>query len=124
MIRNFNTHFALNPEIADDVIRSKFHRTNRHLTTANAGQIVPIYVDEMYPGDTYNMKTTELIRQMTPIHATMDDVFLDTYSFFVPWRLVWEHFQEFMGENTVSAYEQPIQYTIPQIVAPEGGWQK
>lgn len=124
MIRNFNTHFALNPEIADDVIRSKFHRTNRHLTTANAGQIIPIYVDEMYPGDTFNMKTTELIRQMTPIHATMDDVFLDTYSFFVPWRLCWEHFQEFMGENTVSAYEQPVEYTIPQITAPEEGWQK
>lgn len=124
MIRNINTHFALNPELDKDIIRSMFKRTNRHLTTANAGEIIPIYIDELYPGDTCKMKTAEFIRQVTPIHATMDDVFLDTYSFFVPWRIVWEHWEEFMGENKTSAYEQPTEYTIPQIKAPVGGWQK
>lgn len=125
MIRNLQTHFALNPKLDTDVIRSKFKRTNRHLTTANAGQIVPIYIDEMYPGDTFSMNISEFIRQATPIHATMDDIFLDTYTFFIPYRLTWEHWQQFMGENTETEYEEQPEYTIPQITSPATtGWIK
>ena len=123
MIRNLQTHFALNPKLDKDTIRSKFTRTNRHLTTANAGQIIPIYVDEMYPGDTFNMKVSELIRQATPIHATMDDIYLDTYHFSVPWRLCWKHTKEFFGENTTSAgYEDQPEYNIPQTTSPNEVW--
>lgn len=125
MIRNLKTHFAINPKLDTDTIRSKFTRTNRHLTTANAGQIIPIYVDEMYPADTFKMDIASFVRQATPIHATMDNMFLDTYTFFVPYRLIWDNFKKFMGEDTTTAYETQPEYTIPQITAPAStGWTK
>ena len=124
MIRNLQSHFALNPTLETDTIRSKFRRTNKHLTTGNAGDIIVCYIDEMYPGDTFNMKTGVLTRMSTPAVPVMSDAYQDLYSFFVPYRLIWEHWEEFMGENKTSAYEQPVQYSIPQINAPTGGWAK
>lgn len=120
MDRNITNHFANVATI--DAPRSKFNMSKKHLTTFNVGDLIPFYSKLVYPGDTINIKTNFVIRTTTPIKAPMDMSYVDTYYFFVPMRLVWEHFKEFMGENKLTAWEQPTEYTIPQIVAPEGGW--
>lgn len=127
MNRNSNSRFAQAPQV--DIQRSTFDRSNGHKTTFNAGKLVPIYVDEVLPGDTFEMKTSAIIRGSTPIFPVMDNANLDIYFFFVPNRLVWDHWKEFNGENTTSKWEQTVEYSIPQMAAPSGngevvGWEK
>ena len=127
MNRNSNSRFALAPQV--DIQRSTFDRSSGHKTTFNAGKLVPIYVDEVLPGDTFEMKTSTIIRGSTPIFPVMDNANLDIYFFYVPNRLVWDHWKEFNGENTTSKWEQTVEYSIPQMAAPSGngevvGWEK
>ena len=122
MNRNTESHFAVLPKI--DIQRSTFDRSTQHKTTFNAGELIPIYVDEVLPGDTFNVETACVIRMSTPIHPVMDNCYLDTYFFFVPNRIIWNHWKEFNGENTTTAWEQETEYEIPQIKSPTGGWQK
>ncbi len=82
-----------------DIRRSTFDRSHGLKTTFNAGQLVPIYADEALPGDTFSCNVTAFSRLATPIHPTMDNAFMDTHFFAVPVRLVWEDFEEFMGET-------------------------
>jgi len=82
-----------------DIQRSTFDRSHGLKTTFNAGQLVPIYVDEALPGDTFSCNLTAFSRLATPIHPTMDNAFMDTHFFAVPVRLVWQDFEEFMGET-------------------------
>ena len=82
-----------------DIQRSTFDRSHGLKTTFNAGQLVPIYVDEALPGDTFSCNLTAFSRLATPINPTMDNAFMDTHFFAVPIRLVWEDFEEFMGET-------------------------
>ncbi len=79
--------------------RSTFDRSHGLKTTFNAGELVPIYVDEALPGDTFSCNLTAFSRLATPIHPTMDNAFMDTHFFAVPIRLVWDDFEEFMGET-------------------------
>lgn len=123
MNRNTESHFSVNP-INLDIQRSKFVRPSTHKTTFNAGNLIPIYVDEVLPGDTFKMKMSSVIRMSTPIYPVMDNANMDVYFFFVPNRLVWEHWKEFFGENNTTHWEQPVEYEVPQITAPEGGWTK
>ena len=104
--------------------RSKFVREMTHKTTFNAGDLIPIYVDDALPGDTIQMDMASCIRMSTPIYPVMDNAYIDTYFFSVPERLVWQHWKEFMGENTTSKWEQEVEYQMPQIKAPSGGWAK
>ena len=83
-----------------------------------------MYADEVLPGDTVKLHLNELIRMTTPIYPVLDNSWIDTYFFFVPRRLVWSHWKEFMGENSTDAWTQETQYQIPQLTAPEGGWEK
>lgn len=123
MNRNTESHFSVNP-VNIDIQRSQFVRPSTHKTTFNAGNLIPIYVDEVLPGDTFKMKMASVIRMSTPIYPVMDNANLDIYYFFVPNRLVWEHWREFFGENNTTHWEQPVEYEIPQITAPTGGWTK
>jgi hypothetical protein len=82
-----------------DIQRSTFDRSHGLKTTFNAGQLVPIYVDEALPGDTFSCNLTAFSRLATPIHPTMDNAFMDSHFFAVPVRLVWDDFEEFMGET-------------------------
>lgn len=116
MNRNSNSRFAQAPQV--DIQRSTFDRSSGHKTTFNAGKLVPIYVDEVLPGDTFEMKTSTIIRGSTPIFPVMDNANLDIYFFFVPNRLVWDHWKEFNGENTASKWEQTVEYSIPQMAPP------
>lgn len=84
----------------------------------NAGQLIPIYVDEVLPGDTFKFRMSNITRMSTPIFPVMDNAFMDVYSFFVPNRIVWDHWAEFMGENTTSKWEQETEYMVPTISPP------
>lgn len=112
MSRNSSTHFDLAPQV--EVRRSKFSRNSRHLTTFNTGDLVPIYLDEVLPGDTFKMKVSKLVRMTTSIHPTMDNAFIDTYFFYVPMRLLWEHWEEFNGASS-APWIQTKNYEIPQF---------
>lgn len=122
MSRNTNSRFALNPTNID-ITRSKFSRSSSVKTSFDVGEIIPFYLDEVLPGDTFNIKTSKVVRLQTPLTPFMDNLYLDTYYFFVPNRLVWEHWKNFMGENTESAWIPQVEYQIPQVTAPEGGWE-
>lgn len=103
--------------------RSSFLQEHSHKTTFSTGQIIPIYVDgDILPGDTVEMDVAEVVRGATPIFPVMDNAYLDIMFFFVPHRLVWEHWTAFWGENNVTYWEQPTEYEIPQVEAPSGGW--
>lgn len=121
MSRNANSRFALNPTNID-ISRSRFKRDDSIKTTFNTGQLIPFYCDEVLPGDTFDIETSKVVRLQTPIAPIMDNMYLDTYWFFCPNRLVWSHWKEFMGENTESAWIPETEYTIPQVTAPENGW--
>lgn len=120
MNRNTESHFSLLPRV--DIQRSRFDRSASLKTSFNAGNIVPFFLEEVLPGDTFNVKTSRVVRMQTLLTPMMDNVYLDTYYFFVPNRLVWDHWKEFCGENTESAWIPKTEYSIPQITAPDGGW--
>jgi hypothetical protein len=122
MNRNVESHFALNPTRID-LSRSTFDRSSSVKTSFNAGDIVPFFVEEVLPGDTFNVKSSKVVRMQTLLTPIMDNVYLDTYYFFVPNRLVWQHWKEFNGENTESAWIPETSYEVPQITSPAGtGW--
>lgn len=122
MSRNAETRFALNPTNLD-ISRSKFNRNHSFKTSFNVGDVVPFYVDEVLPGDTFQLKTSLVARMQTLITPMMDNIYLDTYFFFVPNRLTWNHWKEFNGENTQSAWYPSVEYSVPQLTAPAtSGW--
>lgn len=120
MNRNANSHFSQLPKV--DISRSTFDRSHSHKTSFNVGDVVPFYVDEVLPGDTFNVKTSKVVRMQSLLTPVMDNIYLDTYFFFVPNRLVWGHWRELNGENTQSAWIPTVEYQVPQITAPAGGW--
>ncbi|WNK13268.1 MAG: major capsid protein [Microvirus sp.] len=110
--------FAMTPRA--DIPRSAFKIQKTHKTTFNAGILVPIWLDEVLPGDTFNLRATIFTRMSTPLFPIMDNLYLDTFFFFVPNRLVWNNWQKFMGEQ-----EDPgdsTDYLIPQIISMAGGY--
>lgn len=121
MSRNSESRFAINPTNID-ISRSRFDRSCSVKTSFNVGDLIPFYVDEVLPGDTHQIDTSKVVRLQTLITPMMDNLYLDTYYFFVPNRLVWNHWKEFNGENTESAWIPSVDYTVPQITSPAGGW--
>lgn len=122
MDRNAELHFGSVPSI--DISRCKLTKGFDHKTSFNTGDLIPIYVDDIIPGTTVKMKMSEVIRMMTPVCPVLDNAYIDTYFFFVPYRLVWEHWKNFMGENDTAPWAQTNNYTIPKITCPSGGWDK
>ena len=112
MSRNVNSFFSEAPASVD-VSRSRFQRNQNIKTSFDAGDIIPFYLDEVLPGDTVSIDTSKVVRMSTLIAPIMDNIYLDTYFFFVPNRLVWDHWKQFMGENTESAWIPEVDYTIP-----------
>ena len=103
-----------------DIPRSKFDCQSTHKTTFDAGNLVPVYVDEVLPGDTFNLNMTAFARLATPLYPIMDNMVLDSFFFFVPNRLIWENWQKFMGQQANPA--DSISYVIPQQVSPANGY--
>ena len=120
MNRNTESHFSLAPHV--DISRSRFDRSASLKTSFNVGDVVPFFLDEVLPGDTFSVDTSKVVRMQTLLTPMMDNVYLDTYYFFVPNRLVWDHWKQFCGENT-SAWIPETEYTMPQITSPaSSGW--
>lgn len=110
--------FAMVPKA--DIPRSSFKIEKMHKTTFDAGYLIPVYVDEVLPGDTFNVNMTAFARLSTPIFPVMDNLHLDSFFFFVPNRLVWNNWQKFMGEQ-----ENPgdsISYLVPKATSPANGY--
>lgn len=102
-----------------NIPRSAFNRSHGYKTTFNAGDLVPFFVDEALPGDTFKMNATIFARLATPIVPFMDNLRLETFYFAVPLRLVWNNFKKFMGEQNNPG--DSTDYLVPQVVPPAGG---
>lgn len=121
MNRNEVNRFAVNPTTLD-ISRSIFNRDHKMLFSGNVGDVIPFYCTEILPGDTISVTTSKVVRLQPLVTPIMDNLYLDTYYFFVPNRIVWSHWKEFMGENTSTAWVPAVSYTIPQIEVPSGGF--
>lgn len=113
MNRNKDAGFNQVPRL--DITRSRFKRRQNVKLTLNAGQLIPFYVDEVLPGDTFSIDQAAIIRMTTPIFPVMDNCHMDIYYFNVPCRIIWDHFKRFMGENDSLPWAQVDEYTIPQV---------
>jgi hypothetical protein len=103
-----------------DIPRSSFDCQSTHKTTFDAGYLVPVYVDEMLPGDTFRLNMTAFARLATPLYPIMDNMHLDSFFFFVPNRLIWNNWQKFMGQQANP--NSSISFVVPQQVSPAGGY--
>jgi hypothetical protein len=103
--------FAASPQA--NIPRSSFNRSHTCKTTFDAGYLVPIYVDEALPGDTFKLKMTAFARLATPVFPIMDNMYMDTFFFAVPYRLVWSNWQKFNGEQDNPA--DSTDYTVPTM---------
>lgn len=118
--RNTESRFAQVPRA--EIQRARFKRDFSNITTMNEGDLVPLYVDEVLPGDTVSCDLNGLIRMSTPLYPVMDNCYIDTYAFFVPCRLLWEHWENLMGQNDDSYWAEKTEYSVPQTTAPTNGW--
>lgn len=103
-----------------NIQRSVFDRSHTYKTTLNADYLVPILVDEVLPGDSFKLDMSFLCRISTPIAPIMDSIYIDTFFFFVPMRLVWKHTQQFFGQEDYPG--ATTDYVVPQTTAPDDGW--
>lgn len=117
--KSFKQHlFSLIPRT--NISRSQFNRSFNHKTTLNSGYLVPLFVDEILPSQTVNLRPQIFARLATLAVPVMDNAYIDYFAFFVPNRLVWEHWENFCGEQ-----ENPgdsTDYLIPTLDAPTGGF--
>lgn len=120
MNRNAEQHYSQVPHA--NVPRARFKRDYSLLTTMNEGDLVPIYCDEVLPADTAKINLNALMRMSTPLYPVMDNCYCDFYFFFVPSRLLWEHFENLMGQNDSTFWAEAVEYTTPKTTAPSGGW--
>lgn len=114
MNRNNERHFNQIPEVKAS--RTRFNRDQTILTTFDSGKLIPFYVDEVLPGDTFNVNTAAIIRMSTPKYPVMDDAFIDFYYFYCPNRILWDNFKQFMGEVEETPWMPKRTYKVPQIV--------
>lgn len=113
MNRNNERHFNQIPQMKAS--RTRFNRDQTILTTFDAGKLIPFYVDEVLPGDTFNVDTAAIIRMTTPKYPVMDDSFIDFYYFYCPNRILWDNFRHFMGEVEETPWMPAKTYAVPQI---------
>lgn len=113
MNRNNERHFNQIPQMKAS--RTRFNRDQTILTTFDAGKLIPFYVDEVLPGDTFSVDTAAIIRMTTPKYPVMDDSFIDIYYFFCPNRILWDNFKYFMGEVKETPWMPTKTYAVPQI---------
>lgn len=117
--KSVSTHqFAMIPRA--DIPRSSFRRQYTHKTTFDAMALIPVLVDEVLPGDSFKLSMTAFFRMATPVFPLMDNLYLESFFFFVPCRLVWSNWQRFMGQQDSPA--DSISYTVPVVTMPDGGF--
>lgn len=96
--------------------RTRFNRDQTVLTTFDSGKLIPFYVDEVLPGDTFSVDTAAIVRMTTPKYPVFDDAFIDFYYFYCPNRILWDNFKYFMGEIENKPWMPTKNYKVPQIV--------
>ena len=101
-----------------EIPRSSFDRSHGFKATMNAGYLVPFYVDEVLPGDTFHLRSSVFMRLATPLHPFMDNMFVDCFFFAVPLRLVWNNFQKFFGEQDNPG--DSTSYLVPTMTSTAG----
>ncbi len=104
-----------------EIPRSNFRRSHGLKTTFDSGYLIPIYVDEALPGDTFNLKVTSVARLATPLRPFMDNLHMDFFFFAVPNRLLWTNWQRFMGERDPDP-DSSTDYTVPTVPTIAGGF--
>lgn len=118
--KSVNVHqFSMVPRA--DIPRSSFNMMTSHKTTFDADQLIPVYVQEVLPGDSFRLSMTAFARLATPLFPIMDNMHMDSFFFFVPNRLVWDNWQKFMGEQDNPG--DSTSYLTPQCGTPPGGYQ-
>ena len=113
MNRNNERHFFQVPQM--HASRTRFNRDQTVLTTFDSGKLIPFFVDEVLPGDTFQIDTSAIIRMTTPKYPVMDDAFIDFYYFYCPNRILWDNFRQFMGEVDNTPWMPSKAYSVPQI---------
>lgn len=114
MNRNNERHFLNVPEMHTS--RTRFNRDQTILTTFDSGKLIPFFVDEVLPGDTFQIDTSAIIRMTTPMYPVMDDAYIDFYYFYCPNRILWDNFKQFMGEVDSKPWMPTKTYKVPTIV--------
>lgn len=118
--RNTETHFTESPHAF--IARSKFGMDWTHKTTWNASDLFVIHCDaDILPGDTWSIDMSSVVRMTTPLKPIMDNIYLETYAFLIPHRLVYEHWEELNGENKDGFWTQQTEYSTPMMTTPDGG---
>ena len=120
MSRNAESRFALAPSVSHP--RSTFDRNQKIVTSGEVGKLIPFFIDEVLPGDTFQVDTHAVLRFTPMVSCPLDDIVFDTYYFYCPNRIVYDDWIRFMGESDTSAWTTPPTYKVPKITAPEGGW--
>lgn len=113
MNRNNERHFLNVPEMHTS--RTRFNRDQTILTTFDSGRLIPFFVDEVLPGDTFQVDTSAIIRMTTPKYPVMDDAYIDFYYFYCPNRILWDDFKYFMGEANDTPWMPTKEYKVPEI---------
>lgn len=113
MNRNNERHFLNVPQMHTS--RTRFKRDQTILTTFDSGKLIPFFVDEVLPGDTFQVDTSAIIRMTTPKYPVMDDAFIDFYYFYCPNRILWKNFKQFMGEVDETPWTPTKEYSVPKI---------
>ncbi|WP_298147779.1 major capsid protein [uncultured Acinetobacter sp.] len=98
--------------------RSVFNRSHGYKSTFNGDYLYPVFLDEVLPGDTFSVSASAVIRMTTPITPFMDNVRAQIHYFFVPNRLVWEHWEQFLGANKTSSGIESTSYLVPYVSIP------
>nr|QJB20424.1 MAG: major capsid protein [Microvirus sp.] len=122
MKSNLTTQERFSEIESQSVARSTFDRSFGHKTTMDAGKLYPLYWDFALPGDTFKVKPTIFGRFATPLKPIMDNVYVDTHFFSVPYRLVYDNFKKLMGEQKNPG--DSTNFTIPMMTSPAGGYQE
>lgn len=99
-----------------EIPRSSFDRSHGYKTAFDAGRLIPVFVDEALPGDTFNCRMTAFARMATPLHPIMDNLYLSSFFFAVPIRLIWDNWEKFNGAQTNPG--DSTDYTVPTMAAP------
>lgn len=109
--------FAMSPSA--NIPRAAFNRSHGYKTTFNEGYLIPVFVDEVLPGDTFSLQMTAFARLATPIFPIMDNMYLESFFFFVPCRLIWDNWQKFNGEQKNPT--DSTNFILPTVTAPAVG---
>lgn len=109
-----NHNFSQVPKA--NIQRSSFNRSHGYKTTFDSGDLVPVFIDEALPGDTFNLRMSAFARLATPIVPFMDNLFCDSFFFAVPIRLIWDNWEKFNGQQTNPG--DSTDYLVPQMVSP------